>query len=109
MTAQNTMSKDKSEKNAKARRAKKKDSPSESKGSGSVRAERGGATVSGPKGSIPERIVKFWKGVVAETKRVSWPSKPELVAGTITTVFILMIFAGWLGGLELLLRRLLGQ
>lgn len=108
MTAQDaTKSRDKSEKNAKARREKKKTSP-ESKGSGSVRSERGGASNAGPKGSLPERVVKYWKGVLAETRRVSWPSKPELVAGTITTIFILMIFAGWLGGLDYFLRQILG-
>lgn len=107
MTAQDATTRDKSEKNAKARREKKK-AAAESKGSGSVKAERGGASSSAPKGSLPERIVKYWKGVMAETRRVTWPSKPELIAGTITTVFILMVFAGWLGGLDYLLRNILG-
>ncbi len=97
----------KSRKNAKARREKKK-SGGGSKQAVSVRSDKGGATASGPKGSFPERVVRYWRGVWAETKRVSWPSKPELIAGTFASVVILMVFAGWLGGLDLLLRRLLG-
>lgn len=98
----------KSRKNAKERRAKKKEAGG--KKPTAVRTEKGGATTSeGPKGSLPERIVRYWKGVIAETKRVSWPSKPELVAGTITSIFILLVFAGWLGGLDWILIRLLGR
>jgi preprotein translocase SecE subunit len=103
MTAQDA----KARKNAKARREKKK-SDGGSRDSVSVRSDRGGASVSGPKGSFVERIVRYWRGVFAETKRVSWPSKTELVAGTITSVVILMVFAGWLGGIDLLLRKLFG-
>ncbi len=103
MTAQDAT---KARKNAKARREKNKTG---SKDSVSVRSDKGGATSSpGPKGSFVERIVRYWKGVWAETKRVSWPGKAELIAGTIASVVILMVFAGWLGGLDFLLRKLFG-
>jgi preprotein translocase SecE subunit len=103
MTAQDAT---KARKNAKARREKKK---TKSKDSVSVRSDKGGASVSsGPQGSLPERIVKYWRGVWAETKRVSWPGKPELIAGTVTSVVILMVFASWLGGIDYLLRNLFG-
>lgn len=95
-------------KNAKERRKKKKTEGGSKKDSVSVRSDKGGATASGPKGSLPERIVRYWRGVLAETKRVSWPGKPELIAGTVTSIFILMVFAGWLGLLDFILRKLLG-
>jgi preprotein translocase SecE subunit len=104
MTAQDAT---KARKNAKARRDKKKND--KSKDSVSVRSDKGGASgVSGPQGSLAERIVKYWRGVWAETKRVSWPAKPELIAGTVTSVVILMVFASWLGGIDYLLRKMFG-
>ena len=103
MTAQDAT---KARKNAKARRDKKKNT----KDSVAVRSDKGGATAAtpGPQGGLAERIVKYWRGVWAETKRVSGPGKPELVAGTITTVVILMVFASWLGGIDYLLRNMFG-
>lgn len=105
MTAQDAT---KARKNAKARREKKKQD--NSKDSPSVRTEKGGASMGspGPKGNMVERIVKYWRGVVAETKRVSWPGKPELIAGTVTSVVVLMVFASWLGGIDFLLRKIFG-
>lgn len=96
----------KARKNAKARRDKSKTT----KGSDAVavRSDRGGASVATPQGSLPERIVRYFRGVIAETKRVSWPSKAELIAGTVTTVFILVVFAGWLGGLDKILGMITG-
>ncbi|MFA5506695.1 MAG: preprotein translocase subunit SecE [Vulcanimicrobiota bacterium] len=103
MTAQDAT---KARKNAKARREKRKTDPGESV---AVRSDRGGATVSpGPRGTLIERLVRYWRGVWAETKRVSWPGKPELIAGTITSVVVLMVFASWLGGIDYILRKLFG-
>ena len=101
MTAQDAT---KSRKNAKERRAKKKEQGS--KETPSPRSDKGGVK-SAPKGSILEQVTRFFKGVVAETRRVSWPSKPELIAGTITSIVILLIFAGWLGLLDFILGRAL--
>ena len=102
MTAQEAP---KARKNAKARREKKKKSGDSNESA--LRSDKGGVSSSAPQGGLAERIVRYWKGVIAETRRVSWPSKQELVAGTVTTIFILMVFAGWLGGLDFLLRKLL--
>lgn len=100
MTAQDAT---RARKNAKARRDKKKHDGTDAP---SVRTERGGVTAPGPKGNLFERIARYWKGVMAETRRVSWPGKPELIAGTVTTIFILMVFASWLGGLDYILTKL---
>ena len=103
MTAQDAT---KSRKNAKERRAKKKEGGS--KETTSSRSDKSGGVKSPPKGGMAERVTRFFKGVVAETRRVSWPSKPELIAGTITSFVILLIFAGWLGLLDYILRISLG-
>lgn len=93
-------------KNAKARRKKSKESgPSDAV---AVRSDKGGATTPKPQGSLGERVVRYVNGVLAETKRVSWPSKPEVIAGTVTSIFILSVFAIWLGGLDYLLTKILG-
>lgn len=104
----------KSNKNARERRALAKNkadgSPSgspveETSGSGRTRRE-GGAVASAPKRSIPEQVRLYFKGVVAENKRVSWPGKPQVVAGTVTTLFILVVFSIYLGSMDWVLSNL---
>ncbi len=102
----------KSNKNAKERRAKKKSevgtagtSAAETVGSGKTRRE-GVAVTSAPKRSIPEQVRLYFKGVVAESKRVSWPGKPQVVAGTVTTLFILVVFSIYLGSMDWVLSQL---
>lgn len=93
-------------KNAKARRNKSKDGGTSD--AVAVRSDKGGATTPKPQGSLMERVVRYVNGVIAETRRVSWPSKPEVVAGTMTSIFILTVFAIWLGGLDFLLTKFVG-
>ena len=92
----------KDHKNAKARRKKSKESPS---ADAVARSDKGGGATAKPQGSLMERTARYFNGIIAETKRVSWPSKPEVVAGTITSIFILMTFAIWLGGLDFILKQ----
>lgn len=103
MTAQDAT---RARKNAKARREKKKQD--DGSNTASVRSDRGGASAAAPQGSYPERLVRYWKGIYQEMKRVAWPSKPELIAGTLSSIFILMVFAGWLGGLDWFLMTTFG-
>ena len=99
----------KSHKNAKARRKAKKDGSSSKPSTPKVHREGGSASVApeggGPKRGLVETVVRYFKGVIAESKRVSWPGKPELIAGTISSVLILAAFAAWLGGLDYILGR----
>lgn len=100
MTAQDAT---KSHKNAKARRDKKKTAGPTVE----VVGKDGGVTVvSAPRRSFPERIRLYFKGVAAESRRVSWPSKPQVIGGTITTLFILVVFSAYLGGMDWMLNRL---
>jgi preprotein translocase SecE subunit len=92
-------------KNAKARREKKKtDGPIEE-----VRRKDGVTVVSLPKRSLLERVRLYFKGVVAESRRVSWPGKPQVVAGTITTLFILVVFSAYLGSMDWMLNSITTQ
>ncbi len=100
--AQRTMNE---RKNAKARRAKKKETTTGSDERGSKR-ESTTVTTSESLGPI-ERLKRFLTSVVAEFKRVTWPSKPELVAGTVVTLFTLVLFSGYLGLLDALFSRIL--
>lgn len=93
----------KTRKNAKARRQKKTDAPaSEERG----RSEGGQNTVA-EGGGLVARVRKYLVGVLAESKRVTWPSKAELMAGTLVTFFTLVMFAGYLGVLDKIFERVL--
>lgn len=95
----------KSRKNAKERRKKKKEAGGSTAPVKKAKGEVRGDT---PVVNLPldKKIKNFFKGVIAESKRVSWPSKQELIAGTITTIVILFVFAGYLGGADFLLKHL---
>lgn len=40
-----------------------------------------------------QRIIKFFREVVRETKKVSWPKRKELTRSTITVLSTVTIFA----------------
>jgi len=44
-----------------------------------------------------EKITKFLKEVVAELRKVTWPSKDELVGSTIVTIVVSLIVAVFIG------------
>ena len=44
-----------------------------------------------------EKITKFLKEVVAELRKVTWPSKDELVGSTIVTIVVSLIVAIFIG------------
>ena len=97
-------------KNARERRLREKERLAAG-GSPEVKPTRtprgeGGAVVSAPKRSFPEQVRVYFKGVVAESKRVSWPGKPEVIAGTVTTLFILVVFSMYMGSMDYLLNEL---
>ena len=95
----------KERKNAKARRKKKKDQKSAPE-ERSVKRE--GATVTSTENlGMVERTKRFLASVKAEFFRVSWPSKAELVAGTVVTMFTLILFSGYLGILDQVFARIL--
>ncbi len=55
-----------------------------------------------------EKIKKFVREVVAELRKMTWPSKDELIGSTIVTVvvsFIVAIFIGLVDRILILLMR----
>lgn len=96
----------KTHKNAKERRAKKKtEGGSTVEETSGARVRRGDVpVVAAPKRSFPDNVRFYLKGVAAETRRVSWPGKPQVIAGTMTTLFILIVFSVYLGGMDWMLN-----
>lgn len=95
----------KERKNAKARRQKKKETAT---GSDERGTKKESTTVTTAENLGPfERLKRFLASVAAEFKRVTWPSKPELVAGTVVTLFTLVLFSGYLGILDAVFSRIL--
>ncbi len=58
-------------------------------------APRPAAERRGP--ALWERVVRYLREVLAEMRRVDWPSRPELVASTIVVVAVLLLMSGYLG------------
>ena len=50
-----------------------------------------------------EKIKKFLKEVVAELRKVTWPSKDELIGSTIVTIVVSTIVAIFIGIVDRLL------
>jgi preprotein translocase subunit SecE len=44
-----------------------------------------------------EKIKKFLKEVVAELRKVTWPTKDELIGSTIVTIIVSLIVAIFIG------------
>jgi preprotein translocase subunit SecE len=42
---------------------------------------------------MKDKIVKYAKETVSELKKVTWPSKDEIVGSTIVTIFVSVIMA----------------
>jgi preprotein translocase subunit SecE len=63
-------------------------------------------------GNYMQRIVKFFRDVVREMKKVSWPKKKELTKYTITTIvtvtFVALFFTVVDMGISSLIRLILG-
>jgi len=55
--------------------------------------------------SAPGGAKQFANETIAELKRVVWPTKEERAAGTIVTVILLVFFAGYILGLETLVKE----
>ena len=50
-----------------------------------------------------EKVKKFLKEVVAELRKVTWPSKDELIGSTIVTIVVSLIVAIFIGVVDRIL------
>jgi preprotein translocase subunit SecE len=75
--------------------------------SGATRARSTAVRESGRqgKGSLPQRFVRFLREVVAELRKVIWPTRNQLVTYTI----VVLIFVSFMVALVFLLDYVFGQ
>ncbi|HDP33812.1 MAG TPA: preprotein translocase subunit SecE [Candidatus Hydrogenedentes bacterium] len=50
-------------------------------------------TADEPRAGIVTRIQEFFDDIISELKKVTWPSREDLVASTKVTLFLLLIMA----------------
>ena len=56
---------------------------------------------------MKEKIIKFFEDVVKEMKKVTWPTKAELVESTKIVIVACIILAGFTYGIDMLISLVL--
>jgi preprotein translocase subunit SecE len=56
-----------------------------------------------------ERMTTFVQDVHAETKKVSWPSRKDVMASTVVVIVAVFVIAGFLGIIDFVLSLLIGS
>ena len=89
------------------RRGRRSDAPSDGKPFVGATSDRGTAVREGRsgKGSLPSRFVRFLREVVAELRKVIWPTRNQLVTYTI----VVLVFVSFMVALVSLLDFLFGR
>ncbi len=59
--------------------------------------------------NIPTKVINFLKEVKAEIKKVNWPTKKETAQYTLIIIFVSILIAIFLGGLDFLFTALLNR
>ncbi len=54
---------------------------------------------------VVERVREFVREVLAEFRKVTWPSRPELANSTVVVVAVTVVLALFLGGVDIALAR----
>lgn len=65
------------------------------------------AKASPKKGKARKGIGKYFREVVSELKKVSWPSRNELINSTVAVIVVIVAFAIVVGIIDLILGQLL--
>jgi preprotein translocase subunit SecE len=55
-----------------------------------------------------ESTLQFLREVRVELKKVTWPGRAEVIGSTVVVILASFLFAFFLGGVDLVLQRLLG-
>jgi len=55
------------------------------------------------------KILSFLSEVRAELKKITWPSRDELVGSTIIVCILVLVFAAILGGMDVAFSSLIKQ
>ncbi|OQA54863.1 MAG: preprotein translocase subunit SecE [Candidatus Atribacteria bacterium ADurb.Bin276] len=54
------------------------------------------------------RLKNYFKDAWSELKKVTWPSRKELISSTLTVLAVVVVFAVFLGVIDLILTALIG-
>jgi preprotein translocase subunit SecE len=54
------------------------------------------------------RLKNYFKDAWSEFKKVTWPNRKELMSSTLTVLVVVVIFAVFLGVIDLILTALIG-
>jgi len=52
-----------------------------------------------------EKIKTYWNETVSELRKVTWPSKPEVIGSTIVTVVVSLITGFFMFGVDMILAQ----
>jgi len=52
------------------------------------------------------RVQEFVREVVAEFRKVTWPSRQELINSTVVVITVTVVVALFLGGVDIVLARI---
>ncbi|MGB5288645.1 MAG: preprotein translocase subunit SecE [Ignavibacteriaceae bacterium] len=56
---------------------------------------------------MKEKIVKFFEDVVKEMKKVTWPTKAELLESTKVVIVVCIILAGFTYGIDMIINQVI--
>ena len=56
---------------------------------------------------MKEKIVKFFEDVVKEMKKVTWPTKAELLESTKVLIVVCIILAGFTYGIDMIINQVI--
>ena len=55
-----------------------------------------------------QRLVKYFRDVVAEMKLVTWPTRDEILAATVLVVVFAIVMALVVAGIDVVIERVIG-
>ena len=56
---------------------------------------------------MKDKIIKFFEDVVKEMKKVTWPTKPELMESTKVVVIVCLVLAGFTYVIDMIINQVL--
>lgn len=56
---------------------------------------------------MKDKVTKYFKETVQELKKVTWPSKDELIGSTIVTIFVTLVMSIFIFGVDQLFNRVM--
>jgi preprotein translocase subunit SecE len=54
---------------------------------------------------MKDKIIKFFEDVVKEMKKVTWPTKPELMESTKVVIVVCLVLAGFTYVIDMLINQ----